>query len=156
LTGSDFRKHPDPDPNKFSDIFFLKKFMNQKVKQQRFLKYLWLLNILKKFIYCNFLGPGSGSGSDPRHPDPTKKVWIRPKRSGSDRIRIRNTAVSKYNNYLLLLLAGFHVKAIFYWLLSATGISFLAISENWFSPLPPSPHFLLFIVSNRYFIFGNK
>jgi hypothetical protein len=56
--------------------------MNQKVKQQRFLKYLWLLIILKKLRYL--LGPGSGScsgsGSGPRRPDPeaTKKVRIRP------------------------------------------------------------------------------
>jgi hypothetical protein len=58
--------------------------MNQKVKQQRFLIYLWLLNILKKLTYGHLLGPGSGSGSGsgPRRPDPdpdpTKKVRIRP------------------------------------------------------------------------------
>jgi hypothetical protein len=58
--------------------------MNQKVKQQRFLKYLWLLNVLKKLTYGHLLGlgsgSGSGSGSGPRRPDPdpTKKVRIRP------------------------------------------------------------------------------
>jgi hypothetical protein len=59
--------------------------MNQKVKQQRFLKYLWLLNILKKLRYGHLLGSGSCSGSGPRRPDPdpTKKV----------RIRIRNTGI---------------------------------------------------------------
>jgi hypothetical protein len=81
-SGSDFRKRldPDPDHNKFSANFFLKFFlwkyalksifMNQKVKQQRFLKYLWLLNILKKLRYGHLLGPGSGS--DQKGPDPTR------------------------------------------------------------------------------------
>jgi hypothetical protein len=36
--------------------------MNQKVKKQRFLKYLWLLHIPKKLRYGLFLRPGSGSG----------------------------------------------------------------------------------------------
>jgi hypothetical protein len=57
--------------------------MNQKVKQQRFLKYLWLLNILKKLRYGHLLGPGSGSCPRRPDPDPTKKVRIR--------IGIRNT-----------------------------------------------------------------
>jgi hypothetical protein len=35
--------------------------MNQKIKQQRFLKYLWLLNILQKLRYGHFLGPGSAT-----------------------------------------------------------------------------------------------
>jgi hypothetical protein len=50
-------------------------------KKQRFLKYLWLLNILKKLSYDHLLGPvsGSSSGSGTRRPDPdpTKKVRIR-------------------------------------------------------------------------------
>jgi hypothetical protein len=49
--------------------------MNQKVKQQRFLKYryLLLLNILKKLRYGHLLGRGfvSGSGSDQKGADPT-------------------------------------------------------------------------------------
>jgi hypothetical protein len=64
--------------------------MTQKVKQQGFLKYLWLLNILKKLRYGHLLGQETGSsygsGSGPRRldSDPTKKVRIRirPKRSG--------------------------------------------------------------------------
>jgi hypothetical protein len=40
--------------------------MHQKVKQQRFLKYLWLLNILKKFRIRSQM-----SGSDQKGPDPT-------------------------------------------------------------------------------------
>jgi hypothetical protein len=46
-------------------------FMDQKVKQQRSLKYLWLLGTAEKFI-------GPGSGSCPRRPDPDliKKVRI--------------------------------------------------------------------------------
>jgi hypothetical protein len=46
--------------------------MNEKVKQHRFLKYLWLLHTPKKLIHSHLLRPGSGSAS------------------GSDRIRIRN------------------------------------------------------------------
>jgi hypothetical protein len=47
----------------------------------------------KKFVLCNLLSPESGSGSWFVHKDPdlTNKVRIRPKRSGSDRIRIRNS-----------------------------------------------------------------
>jgi hypothetical protein len=51
---------PDHDHNKFSarflKTFFLRKyaqkstFMNKKVKQYKFLKYLWLLQTQKKFI----------------------------------------------------------------------------------------------------------
>jgi hypothetical protein len=52
--------------------------MNQKVKQLRFLEYLWLLNILKKLRFGHLLGPGSGSGPRRPDPDPTKKVRIRP------------------------------------------------------------------------------
>jgi hypothetical protein len=51
--------------------------MNQKVKQETFLKYLWLLHIPKKFILGHLLRPGSEYGSGPRRPDPTKKVRIR-------------------------------------------------------------------------------
>jgi hypothetical protein len=58
----DFLPDPDsgPDPNKTSDKFpqeiFCPKyalksiFMNQKVKQKRFLKYFWLLHTPKKLI----------------------------------------------------------------------------------------------------------
>jgi hypothetical protein len=49
--------------------------MNQKVEQQKFLKYLWLLHTPKKLILGHLLMPGSGS--DPRRPDPTKRVRIR-------------------------------------------------------------------------------
>jgi hypothetical protein len=69
---------PDPDLNKFSTKFLLEifwrkyalksLFMNQKVKQQRFLKYLWFF----------LLRPGSGSARRRQDPDPTIKVWIRP------------------------------------------------------------------------------
>jgi hypothetical protein len=59
--------------------------MNEKVKKQRFLEYLWLLLTPKKFIKGHLLRPGSGSG--PRRPDPNKKARIRPKRSGSDQKR---------------------------------------------------------------------
>jgi hypothetical protein len=52
--------------------------MNQKVKQ-RFQKYLWLLNILKKLRYGHLSGAGSGSGSgsgcfrkSDSDPDPVK------------------------------------------------------------------------------------
>jgi hypothetical protein len=104
-SGSDFRKRsdpdpvpdPDPEPNKFSANFFLKFFLmkicsktylhDQKVKQHRFRKYLWLLNTPKKFIQSHLLRPGSGSGSGPRRPDPdpdpNKKVRIRPDPTGS-------------------------------------------------------------------------
>jgi hypothetical protein len=41
-----------------------------------FLQYLWNLFTLKKLSLGHLLTPGSGSG--PRRPDPTKKVWIRP------------------------------------------------------------------------------
>jgi hypothetical protein len=37
--------------------------MSQKVKQERFLKYLWLLHTPKKLIWCYILRPGSRSGS---------------------------------------------------------------------------------------------
>jgi hypothetical protein len=54
--------------------------MNQKGKQEAFLKYryLWLLHIQKKLILGHLLRLGSGSG--PRRPDPgpTKKVQIQP------------------------------------------------------------------------------
>jgi hypothetical protein len=46
--------------------------MNQKIKQQGFLKYLWLLQIQKKVKI------GSGSGPRRPDPDPAKKVQIRP------------------------------------------------------------------------------
>jgi hypothetical protein len=70
-------------PNSFKNFFWWKYalktiFMNQKVKQPRFLKYLWLLNILTKLRYGHLLGPGSGSGPRRPDPDPTKKVRIRP------------------------------------------------------------------------------
>jgi hypothetical protein len=63
--------------------------MDQKVKQRRFLKHLWLLHTLKKFIYSHLLRPGSEPDPDPVL---DARIRIRPKRSGSDRIRIRNTA----------------------------------------------------------------
>jgi hypothetical protein len=44
--------------------------MDQKVKQHRFLKYLWLLRTPKKLIQCHLLRPGSGSGSDQKGSDP--------------------------------------------------------------------------------------
>jgi hypothetical protein len=94
-SGSDFRKRPDPDPvpdpdpdpNKFSANLFLKFFllnyalksifMNQKDKQQRFLKYLWLLKIQKKVEIWSFIraririrSQTSGSGSDQKGQDP--------------------------------------------------------------------------------------
>jgi hypothetical protein len=64
-SGSDFSKRPfpdqvldpEPDLNKFSAKFLLeifaeicskRYFHDKKVKQQRFLKYLWFLNIPKK------------------------------------------------------------------------------------------------------------
>jgi hypothetical protein len=63
--------------------------MNQKVKQYRFLKLIWLLNTPKKFIpvQSDVVTPGSGSG--PRCPDPVPdvRIRIRQKRSGSDLIR---------------------------------------------------------------------
>jgi hypothetical protein len=71
-------------------IICSKKYLHetQKVKQQRLLKYLWLLNIQQKLRYGHLLGPGSGcgSGSGPigPDPDPTKKVRIRPKSSVVD------------------------------------------------------------------------
>jgi hypothetical protein len=52
--------------------------MDQKVKQHRFLKYLWLLHKPKKLIQSHLLRPGSGSGPRRPDPDPTKKVRIRP------------------------------------------------------------------------------
>jgi hypothetical protein len=52
--------------------------LDQKVKQHRFLKYLWLLNTPKKCIQSHLLRPGSGSGPRRSDPDPTKKVRIRP------------------------------------------------------------------------------
>jgi hypothetical protein len=52
--------------------------MNQKGKQQRFLEYFCLLNVIKRLRYGNLLGPGSGSGPRRLDPDPTKKVRIRP------------------------------------------------------------------------------
>jgi hypothetical protein len=45
--------------------------MDLKVKQHRFLKYLWLLHTPKQFIQSHLLRPGSGSGSDQKGPDPT-------------------------------------------------------------------------------------
>jgi hypothetical protein len=48
--------------------------MDQKVKQHRFLEYLWILHTPKKLIQTHLLRPGSGSGtgsgSGPRRPDP--------------------------------------------------------------------------------------
>jgi hypothetical protein len=79
MTGSVFRKRsdpvPDPDIYKFSVNFYRnfflymkicskKYFMNQKVKQQRFL-YLWLLHIPKNLEKDNLLRPGSGSATQP-------------------------------------------------------------------------------------------
>jgi hypothetical protein len=52
--------------------------MNQKVKYQKFLKYLWLLHTPKKLTYGQLLRQGSGSGPRRPNPDPTKKVRIRP------------------------------------------------------------------------------
>jgi hypothetical protein len=43
--------------------------MDPKVKQHGFLKYLCLLDTLKKFIQSHLLRPGSGS--DQKGPDPT-------------------------------------------------------------------------------------
>jgi hypothetical protein len=37
--------------------------MDQKVKQHRFLKYLWLKHTPKKLIQSHLIRPGSGSGS---------------------------------------------------------------------------------------------
>jgi hypothetical protein len=50
--------------------------MNQKVKQQIFLKYLWLLYTPEEFILVHLQGLGSRSG--PRRPGPnsTEKVRI--------------------------------------------------------------------------------
>jgi hypothetical protein len=45
--------------------------MIQKFKQQRFLKYLWLLHTPKKWIFGRVIYLG-------QYPDPNKKVWIRP------------------------------------------------------------------------------
>jgi hypothetical protein len=46
--------------------------MDQKVKQHRFIKYLWLFHTPKKLMQSHLLRPGSGSGSgsSPRRPDP--------------------------------------------------------------------------------------
>jgi hypothetical protein len=49
--------------------------MDQKVKQHRLLKYSWLLHAPKKFLQSHLLRPGSGSGSDPRRPDPDPQHW---------------------------------------------------------------------------------
>jgi hypothetical protein len=55
--------------------------MNQKVKQQVILQYLWILHTPKKLIKGHLLRPGPGSGTSHRRPDPdpdpTKKVRIR-------------------------------------------------------------------------------
>jgi hypothetical protein len=99
LTGSDFRKRPDPDPdlNKISanflleiflaEICFKKYIINQKVKQHRFLKYFRLFHTRKKLIYSHLLRPESGPGSDPRRPDqdpvPDVRNRIRSQTSGS-------------------------------------------------------------------------
>jgi hypothetical protein len=76
-----------PDLNIFSAKFLLeifvwkyalkRIFINQKVKQQRFLKYLWLLLTPNKLILVHLLRPGSGSGPRRLDPDPSKKVQIR-------------------------------------------------------------------------------
>jgi hypothetical protein len=90
----DFWPDPDPDPTfenvriririltliNFRPTFFWQFFLIK----HRFLKYLWLLHTPKKLIQSHLLRPGSGSGSG--------RLW--PKRSGSDRIRIRNTVCS--------------------------------------------------------------
>jgi hypothetical protein len=49
--------------------------MNQKVKEQGFLKFLWLLHTPKRLIYDHLLGLGSGNGSDQKGPDPQQ--WLR-------------------------------------------------------------------------------
>jgi hypothetical protein len=58
--------------------------MNRKVKQQSFLKYLWLYGYAKKVEIGSFIKAwiwirSQTSGSGPRHPDPdtTKKIRIR-------------------------------------------------------------------------------
>jgi hypothetical protein len=105
-SGSDFWKSPDPDPvpdtdpdmNKFSDKFRLEIFlaeicsksifMNQKVMQQRLLKYCTVFMAFthtKKICIGFLLRPGSKTGLRRLDPNPTK-------RSGSDRSRIRNAA----------------------------------------------------------------
>jgi hypothetical protein len=60
--------------------------MDQKVKQHRFLMYLWLFHTPKKLIQSNLLRPGSGSG--PKRPDPTKKVRIRLRNTDADTVLI--------------------------------------------------------------------
>jgi hypothetical protein len=50
--------------------------MNQEVNQQRFLRYLWLLQTPKKLIKVIYQGQGLDTGTVP---DPR----IRPKKSGS-------------------------------------------------------------------------
>jgi hypothetical protein len=54
--------------------------MDQKVKQYRFFKHLWLLHTPKKLIQSHLLRPGAGYGFGLRRldPDPTKEVRIRP------------------------------------------------------------------------------
>jgi hypothetical protein len=55
--------------------------MDQRVKQHRFLKYLWLLNtpikLAKSFIKARIRSQMSKSRSDQKGPDLTKKVRIR-------------------------------------------------------------------------------
>jgi hypothetical protein len=95
--------------------------MNQKFKQQRFLKYLWLLNILKSEIW-SFI-----------------RARIRPKWFGSDRIRIRNTAP-----FPLPLPLSFPASSSFY----SPHSSFLApyfpypipFVQIYLQPIPPSPY----------------
>jgi hypothetical protein len=44
-------------------------FMNQKNKQQRFLKYLWLLHTLKVYIFIKIQFRSQTSESDQKGPD---------------------------------------------------------------------------------------
>jgi hypothetical protein len=85
----DYLKRPDPDPDLnnisakllleiFGRKYALKSiFMNQKVENQIFLNYLSLLHTKKVDIGALITA--------------RIRIWIRPKRSGSDRIRICNT-----------------------------------------------------------------
>jgi hypothetical protein len=53
-------------------------FMDQKVKQHWFLKYLWLLHTPKKLIQSHLSRSGSRSGSGPRRPDPQHWCHVTP------------------------------------------------------------------------------
>jgi hypothetical protein len=48
--------------------------MNQKIKQQRFLMFLWPIHTPKELLLGHIVRPGSGS--DEKDPDPTGSGYV--------------------------------------------------------------------------------